>query len=168
MGLEAAIEGGLDPAPDGFLRTHDHDAGDGEYAPAVRLQVGETASRTVRITDEHIELYARLTGDRNPIHHDDEFARRSRFGGRIAQGGVVTGILDALAANELSGCVLVEQTLRYLAPVRPGESITGEIEVLALREDRPFARLGVRVTREDGTRAVEGEATVLIESTGAG
>ena len=134
----------------------------------MRLQVGETASRTVRITDEHIELYARLTGDRNPIHHDDEFARRSRFGGRIAQGGVVTGILDALAANELPGCVLVEQTLRYLAPVRPGESVTGEIEVLALREDRPFARLGVRVTREDGTRAVEGEATVLIESTGAG
>jgi acyl dehydratase len=117
----------------------------------------------VRITDEHIELFARLTGDRNPIHHDEEFARRSRFGGRIAQGGVVTGILDALAANELPGCVLLEQRLRYLAPVRPGETITGEIEVLALREDRPIARLGVRVTRADGTRAVEGEATVLIE-----
>ncbi len=137
----------------------------GGYAPAVRLEVGQTASRTVRVTDEHIELFARLTGDRNPIHHDEEFARRSRFGGRIAQGGVVTGILDALAANELPGCVLVEQTLRYLAPVRPGDSITGEIRVLALREDRRTARLGVRVTREDGTRAVEGEATVLIDPT---
>ncbi|MEK7285159.1 MAG: MaoC family dehydratase, partial [Chloroflexota bacterium] len=136
----------------------------GAYAASVRLQVGERASRTVRITDEHIELFARLTGDRNPIHHDEEFARRSRFGGRIAQGGVVTGILDALAANELPGCVLLEQTLRYLAPVRPGESITGEVEVLAVRECRPIARLGVRVTREDGTRAVEGEATVLMES----
>lgn len=131
----------------------------------MRLEVGQTASRTVRVTDEHIELFARLTGDRNPIHHDEEFARRSRFGGRIAQGGVVTGILDALAANELPGCVLVEQTLRYLAPVRPGDRVTGEIEVLALREDRATARLGVRVTREDGTRAVEGEATVLIDPT---
>lgn len=157
---------------EGWLQADDHPpprlhAGAGEYAPAMRLQVGETASRTVRITDEHIELFARLTGDRNPIHHDEEFARRSRFGGRIAQGGVVTGILDALAANELPGCVLVEQTVRYLAPVRPGESVTGEIAVLALREDRPFARLSVRVTREDGTRVVEGEATVLIEPPGS-
>lgn len=129
----------------------------------MRLRVGETASRTVRITDEHIELYARLVGERNPIHHDEEYARRSRFGGRIAQGGVVTGILDTLASDELPGCVALEKSVRYLAPVRPGERITGEIEVLALREDRPIARLGFRVTREDGTRALDGEATVLME-----
>ena len=129
----------------------------------MRLEVGRTAARTVRITDEHIELYARLTGDRNPIHHDEAFARGTRFGGRIAQGGVVTGILDALVANELPGSVLVRQSLSYLAPVRPGETVTGEIEVLALRVDKPIARLGVRVTREDGTRVVEGEATVLVE-----
>ena len=131
----------------------------------MRLEVGRTAARTVRITDEQIELYARLTGDRNPIHHDEAFARGTRFGGRIAQGGVVTGILDGLVANELPGSVLVQQSLRYLAPVRPGDTITGEIEVLAVREDRPIARLGVRVTRGDGTRAVEGEATVLMERT---
>lgn len=63
--------------------------------------------------------------------------------------------------------MLVEQTVRYLAPVRLGESVTGEIAVLALREDRPFARLSVRVTREDGMRVVEGEATVLIEPPGS-
>ena len=59
--------------------------------------------------------------------------------------------------------MLLQQSLRYLAPVRPGESITSEVEVLALRNDRPIARLGVRVTRDDGTRVVEGEATVLVE-----
>ena len=117
----------------------------------------------MRITDEHIELYARLTGDRNPIHHDEAFARGTRFGGRIAQGGVVTGILDALVANELPGSVLMRQSLRYLAPVRPGETVTGTIEILALREDKPIARLGVRVTSEDGTPVVEGEATVTVE-----
>ncbi len=129
----------------------------------MRLEVGRTAARTVRITDEHIELYARLTGDRNPIHHDEAFARGTRFGGRIAQGGVVTGILDALVANELPGSVLIRQSLSYLAPVRPGDTITGSIEIVALREDKPIARLGVHVTREDGTRVVEGEATVLVE-----
>jgi len=134
-----------------------------EYAPAVRLEVGGTAARTVRITDEHIELYARLTGDRNPIHHDETFARGTRFGGRIAQGGVVTGILDALVANELPGSVLMRQSLHYLAPVRPGETVTGTIEILALREDKPIARLGVRVTSENGTPVVEGEATVTVE-----
>lgn len=132
----------------------------------MRIRVGETASRTVRITDEHVELFSRLTGERNPIHHDDDHARRSRFGGRIAQGGVVTGILDALAADELPGCVLLEQRLRYLAAVRPGEAITGEVEIIALREDRPAARLSLRVSREDGSRAIEGEATVLIEPDG--
>ena len=90
-------------------------------------------------------------------------ARGTRFGGRIAQGGVVTGILAALVANELPGSVLGRQSLRSLAPVRPGETVTGTIEILALREDKPIARLGVRVTSEDGTPVVEGEATVTVE-----
>ncbi len=129
----------------------------------MRLRAGETAARTVRITEEHIELFARLTGDRNPIHHDEAFARGTRFRGRIAQGGVVTGMLDGLVANELPGSVLVRQSLRYLAPVRPGESVTGLVEILEVREDKPLVRLGVRITRDDGTLAVEGEATVLVE-----
>ena len=127
------------------------------------LRVGTTARRTATITSEDIAAYGRLTGDRNPIHHDDEYALRSRFGGRIAQGGLVTGTIEALVAAELPGCVLVESRLRYLAPVRPGDTITGEVEVVAVRDDKPLARLAVRVTRQDGTRAVEGEATVLVE-----
>ena len=130
-----------------------------------RLRVGAAATRTVTITDADIALYGRLTGDRNPIHHDDAFARRSRFGGRIAQGGLTTGVIEALVAAELPGpgSVLVESRLRYLAPVRPGDTITGEVEVISVRGDKPVIRLAVRVTRQDGTRAVEGEATVLVE-----
>ena len=121
------------------------------------------------MTAESVELYARITGDRNPLHFDEEFARATRFGALVAQGGITAGILNAIVAMDLPGpgSVFMSQELRYLAPVRPGESVTGEIEVLAVREDRPFARLGVRVTREDGTRAVEGEATVLIEPPGS-
>ena len=128
-------------------------------------RVGAAATRSVTITDEDIALYARLTGDRNPIHHDDAFARRSRFGGRIAQGGLTIGVIDALVAAVLPGpgSVLVESRLRYLAPVRPGDTITGEVEVISVREDKPLVQLALRVTRQDGTRVVEGEATVLVE-----
>ncbi len=129
------------------------------------LRIGATARRTATITSEDIAAYGRLTGDRNPIHHDESFARGSRFGGRIAQGGLVTGVIEALVAADLPGpgSVLVESRLRYVAPVRPGDTITGEVEVIAIREDKPLVRLAVRVTRQDGTRAIEGEATVLLE-----
>lgn len=130
-----------------------------------QVRVGAVAKRSATITDEDIALYGQLTGDRNPIHHDDAFARRSRFGGRIAQGGLVTGVIEALVAAELPGpgSVLLESRLRYLAPVRPGDTITGEVEVTAVRDDKPLVRLAVRVRGPDGTSVVEGEATVLLE-----
>ena len=116
------------------------------------------------MTDEHIELFARLTGDRNPLHFDEDFARRTRFGERVVQGGITAGILNAVVAEALPGpgSVFMEQHLRYTAPVRPGDTITGEVEVLSIREDKPIVRLALRVTRDDGVRALEGEATVYV------
>lgn len=131
---------------------------------AVDLHIGQTARRSLAVTDEHIELFARLTGDRNPLHFDDDFARRTRFGERVVQGGITAGILNAIVAMDLPGpgSVFLEQQLRYTAPVRPGDTITGEVEVLAVREDKPIVRLAVRVTRQDGTRVLEGEAAVYV------
>ena len=116
------------------------------------------------VTDESVELYARITGDRNPLHFDDEFARATRFGARVAQGGITAGILNAIVAMDLPGpgSVFMSQELRYLAPVRIGDTITGEVEVLSAREDKPIVRVAVRVTREDGTRVLEGEASVYV------
>jgi len=121
------------------------------------------------VTDEHIELFARLSGDRNPLHFDEDFARRTRFGRRVVQGGVTAGLLNAIVAQDLPGpgSVFLEQHLRYVAPVRPGDTITGEVEVLSLREDKPIVRLAVRVDRQDAVRVLEGEATVYVmEPTG--
>lgn len=126
--------------------------------------IGAIARRSLTVTDESLELYARLTGDRNPLHFDEAFASATRFGTRVAQGGITAGILNALVAMDLPGpgSVFMSQELRYLAPVRVGETITGEVEVLSAREDKPIVRLAVRVTRDDGTRVLEGEASVYV------
>jgi len=134
-----------------------------------RLVIGQRARRSLDVTDEHIELFARLSGDRNPLHFDEDFARRTRFGRRVVQGGVTAGLLNAIVAQDLPGpgSVFLEQHLRYVAPVRPGDTITGEVEVLSLREDKPIVRLAVRVDRQDAVRVLEGEATVYVmEPTG--
>ena len=126
--------------------------------------MGEIASRRLTVTDESLELYARITGDRNPLHFDEEFARATRFGGRVAQGGITAGILNAVVAMDLpgAGSVFMSQELRYLAPVRVGDEIIGEVKVLSARDDKPIVRLAVRVTRDDGTRVLEGEASVYV------
>jgi acyl dehydratase len=128
------------------------------------LAVGATARRSKQVTDDDIELFARLTGDRNPLHFDEAFARATRFGQRVVQGGITAGILNAIVAQDLPGpgSVFMEQRLRFTAPVRPGDTITGEVEVTAIRADKPIVTLAVQVTRQDGVRVLEGEAVVYV------
>ena len=88
-----------------------------------------------------IELFTELSGDRNPLHYDAEAASRSRFGGIIVQGGVTTALLNAVVAEELPGpgSVFLHVDWSFKAPVRPGDEITAEVEVLELRADKPIA-----------------------------
>jgi len=83
------------------------------------LEVGQKARRTQTVTSEDVELYARLTGDRNPLHFDADFAARTRFGRLVAQGGIAAGMLNALVAMDLPGpgTVFMSQSLKYLAPI---------------------------------------------------
>src|SRR5919198_5712023 len=120
------------------------------------LAIGASAKRQKEVTNEDIDLFARLTGDRNPLHFDEAFARGSRFGERVVQSGITAGILNAVVAQDLPGpgSVFMEQRLRYLAPVRPGDTITGEVEVTAVRPDKPIVTLAVSVTRQDGVRVL--------------
>ncbi|HET7701720.1 MAG TPA: MaoC family dehydratase [Candidatus Limnocylindria bacterium] len=126
--------------------------------------VGETATRTMTVTDQTIESFASLSGDRNPVHFDDEFARRIGFTGRIAHGAVTASLLSALLGMDLPGpgSVFLEQRVRFLAPVRPGDRITGTIEVLRVRPDKPILTLGATVSLDDGTRVADGELVVLL------
>jgi acyl dehydratase len=121
---------------------------------------GQSASRSRLVTRRDIELFTEISGDRNPLHYDEEFAAATRFGGIVVQGGVTTAVLNAVVAEDLPGpgTVFLRLDLRFLAPVRPGDVITGTVEVTAARTDKPITELDVRVTRDDGVVAVEGSA----------
>jgi acyl dehydratase len=127
------------------------------------LRVGETARRTRTITARDIELFTELTGDRNPLHYDEAAAERSRFGGIIVQGGVTTGLLNALVAEELPGpgSVFLHVDWSFRAAVRPGDTITAEAEVVAMREDKPICTLRTTITNQDDVVVLEGTALVF-------
>ena len=122
--------------------------------------IGAVARRTRTVTRRDIELFTEITGDRNPIHYDDELAGSSRFGGIVVQGGVTTGLLNALVAEQLPGpgSVFLEVAWRFLAPVRPGDVITAEATVTSAREDKPVTTLATRITNQDGVVVLDGTA----------
>jgi acyl dehydratase len=129
-------------------------------------KVGATASRSRAISDRDIELFTELTGDRNPLHYDAEAASGTRFGGIIVQGGVTSGLLNAVVAEELPGpgSVFLHVDWHFKAPVRPGDEITAEVEVLEARADKPLTRLRTTITNQEGTVVLDGSALVWNES----
>ena len=131
-------------------------------------KVGDRAERSMNVTDEHIETFARLSGDRNPVHFDDAFARRIGFEGHIAHGAVTASLLSAVLGMDLPGpgSVFLEQRVRFLTPVRPGDTIVASLEVTRVREDKPIVTLGATVTNAHGVRVAEGELVVLLRDTG--
>lgn len=132
------------------------------------LTVGATARRTRTIQARDIALFTELTGDRNPLHYDAEAAARSRFGGVIVQGGVTSGLLNAVVAEDLPGpgSVFMRVEWRFLAPVRPGDEITAEVEVLELHPRKPIYRLRTTITNGDGVVVLDGDAHVYQEPLG--
>jgi acyl dehydratase len=127
------------------------------------MQVGQTVRRTRRISVRDIELFTEMTGDRNPVHYDADVAARSRFGGIIVQGGVTSGLLNALVAEDLPGpgSVFLHVDWNFRAPVRPGDDITAEAEVLSVRDDKPICTLRTTITNQDGTVVLDGTALVF-------
>ena len=123
-------------------------------------QPGQRAERTRTVTTRDIELFTEITGDRNPLHYDEDAAAASPFGEIIVQGGVTSGILNAIVAEDLPGpgTVFLNANWDFKAPVRPGDEITGAVEVVEAREDKPVTRLRTTVTRGDGVVALEGTA----------
>ena len=129
-------------------------------------QVGDTASRTRTVRAQDIELFSELTGDRNPLHYDERAAANSRFGGIIVQGGVTSGLLNAVVAEDLPGpgSVFLHIEWDFRAPVRPGDEITAEVEVLEAREDKPLTKLRTTITNQEGTIVLDGSALVWTEA----
>lgn len=125
------------------------------------LEVGRSAEFTKTVTETDVILFAGITGDLNPAHIDQAWAEASPFGGRIAHGMLTASFVSTVLAMKLPGpgTIYLSQSLRFLAPVRIGETVTARVEVLELLPKKRV-RLETTVTRHDGERVVEGEALV--------
>src|SRR3954462_3297389 len=122
--------------------------------------VGQRATRSLTLTTLHVETFAKLTGDYNPLHFDEAFAAGTKFGRLVVQGGLTTGLLHALVAMDMPGpgSVFLSQNWKFTAPVYIGDTITAEAEVISVHETKPVTQLGVRVTRQTEETVLEGEA----------
>ncbi|MBT4625298.1 MAG: MaoC family dehydratase [Rhodospirillaceae bacterium] len=131
-----------------------------EIWPNGMPQVGQTARRSRKVTAQDIELFTEISGDRNPLHYDKEVAKATRFGGIVVQGGITSAILNAVVAEDLPGpgTVFLQVNWNFNAPVRPGDTITGEVEVSKSRPDKPITELKTRVISDDGTVVLDGDA----------
>ncbi len=130
------------------------------------MHVGQSASRTRTVTARDIELFTEMTGDRNPLHYDERLATASRFGGLIVQGGVTSGLLNALVAEDLPGpgSVFLRVDWSFKAPVRPGDAITAHAEIVEMRDDKPIFTLRTTITNQDDTVVLDGTAVVYREA----
>ena len=124
------------------------------------VTVGQIATRSITLTAEHVETYSQITGDQNPLHFDEAFAAGTKFGRLVVQGGLTTGLLHALVAEDMPGpgTVFLSQNWKFTAPVFIGDTITAAAEVVHVHESKPVCQLQVRVARQDGETALEGEA----------
>jgi acyl dehydratase len=127
---------------------------------------GASAERSKTVGMREIELFTEITGDRNPLHYDETMARESLFGGLIVQGGVTSGILNAIVAEDLPGpgTVFLATELKFVKAVYVGDTITGRVEVTKVREDKPICTLAVSVRNQKGEVCLSGTATTYTAS----
>jgi 3-hydroxybutyryl-CoA dehydratase len=130
------------------------------------LTVGARARLTREISELDIKTMAEITGDSNPVHVDEAFAAKTRFGGRIAHGVLSAGLISAVIGTRLPGpgSIYLSQTLNFHLPVRPGDIITAEVEVTRWRPDKKIVHLATRCFNQEGEDVVAGEAVVFVEA----
>ncbi|QOL82603.1 MaoC family dehydratase [Pseudooceanicola spongiae] len=129
------------------------------------IEMGMTRHLRKQITDDDIEMFAQVSTDRNPVHLDDAYAQDTIFEGRIAHGMLTAGLISAVIGEQLPGhgTVYMGQTLKFLAPVRPGDVVTAEVEVIAIDHGKRRVQLDCRCL-VNGKKVLIGEATVLAPS----
>jgi acyl dehydratase len=124
-------------------------------------EVGEHVETKNDMTKRQIELFTEITGDRNPLHYDEELAEKSIFGGLIVQGGITSGILNTLVAEFLPGpgTVFLSVEWKFTKAVLVGDEITGRVEVTGVRTDKPICHLSTTVSNQHGDICLSGTAT---------
>jgi acyl dehydratase len=126
----------------------------------MNARVGQKATRSLKLTAAHVQKYSEISGDTNPLHFDEAFAAKTKFGRLVVQGGLTTGLLHALVAMDMPGpgTVFLSQNWKFTAPVYIDDTITAEAEIVSMHESKPVTELRVKVTRQSGETVLEGEA----------
>ena len=129
------------------------------------IEIGMIRSLRKQVTDRDIEMFAEISTDRNPVHLDDDYAHDTIFGGRIAHGMLTAGLVSAVIGEQLPGhgTVYLGQSLKFLAPVRPDDVVTAEVEVMEIDHAKRRVKMETRCI-VDGKKVLVGEATVLAPS----
>ena len=127
--------------------------------------VGEQASLVKTVSEADVATFAEVIGDFNPLHMDDDYARKSRFGNRIAHGMFSGGLISAVLGNKLPGAggIYLSQQIEFLAPVYIGDTITATVEVTAWRPDKRILTLKTDCYNQDELQVVTGKAVLLVD-----
>jgi acyl dehydratase len=130
----------------------------------MNLKIGDKFTTSREVTDELIRKFAEVSGDYNPIHLDEEFAKTTRFGRRIAHGMLSGAFISAVLGYELKErkIVYLSQTLKFTAPVFIGDTVTATATVTRIREDKPVVTIETVCTNQHGETLVTGEAAVMV------
>jgi len=128
------------------------------------IVVGQTAEYSKQVSDDDVMSFARITGDFNAVHVDEEAAKKTRFGGRIAHGMLSAGLVSAAIANELpgAGSIYLAQTMRFTAPVRINDTITVALTVTELLS-KNRVKLSTVCRNQNGETVLDGEATIMVD-----
>lgn len=129
------------------------------------IEIGMTRHLRKTVTDRDIQLFAEVSTDRNPVHLDDNYARDTIFEGRIAHGMLTAGLISAVIGEQLPGhgTVYLGQSLKFMAPVRPGDTVLAEVTVTAIDHAKRRVTLETRCS-VGNTVVLKGEALVLAPS----
>ena len=127
-----------------------------------QIKVGDTAEFAKTVTETDIYLYAGITGDFNPAHVNEVYAKNTFFKTRIAHGMLTAGLISAIIANQLPGpgTIYLKQDLSFLAPVHIGDTITGRVEIMELIPEKNRVRLKTTCSNQDGVIVISGEGLV--------
>ncbi|CAM4239759.1 MaoC family dehydratase [Gillisia hiemivivida] len=126
------------------------------------LKVGDNASLTKTFSENNVLKFSLLSGDENPIHFDQEYALTTRFKKRIVQGPYVAALFGGILGSEVPGpgTIYINQNTNFIAPVFIGDTVTANVEILSIREDKPIIKLRTWATKNDEI-VMDGEATIL-------
>ncbi len=126
-------------------------------------RIGDTASIEKSFTEEDVLAFAEISGDKNPIHLDDNFAAQTRFGKRLVHGMLTSGLISALLGVHLPGpgSIYIKQTLNFRAPVYIGNTITATVSITDIRKDKPILTLETICRNQEGTVVIDGQAVLL-------